>query len=320
MKVSVAMATYNGTPFLAGQFASIVRQDRMPDELVISDDGSSDGTGADLREFALAAPFPVTVLRNPARRGVQSNVQHALSQTSGDVILLAGQDDVWQEQHISSLVTALETDPELLVAAGDSVVMDTAGTLQGYTLRDREDVPPALVRATNLAAGAEQFRRVLGHHAVSGHSMAFRRRVLEVALPLPSTWGHDQWIFLIGAAMGRVTYLPSVISRHRLPDADESEEVRGLAEGATGDSWRELARWQDLLTRLERSRSALRFAETALADARSKVSFMGFRAGLREQALPVRTVRIAGRLLTGRYHRLARGIHSCAADLSGRRG
>jgi glycosyltransferase involved in cell wall biosynthesis len=325
VRVSIAMATYNGGPYLKEQLNSLARQDRMPDELVISDDGSDDDTPALARAFAARAPFPVTVLRNPGERGYQSNFQHALANTSGEVILLADQDDIWQEQHVRHLVEPFEDNPELLVAAADSVVMDEAGTVLGYTIRDSEDLPPARILSTNLADGARQFRQVLSHRGVTGHSMAFRRRVLEVATPLPRSWVHDQWIFLVGAAMGPVLYVPTVISRYR---QHSTQAVGGSLKtsrawlsdaSAVGrdQSWQELARWQDLLTRLERSRSALRSAETTIADATSKVQFIGFRTRVRHQPLFVRLFRVLGCLLTGRYHRLARGFTACARDLIG---
>ena len=57
MTISVAMCTFNGARFLRAQLESIARQRRPPDELVICDDGSSDGSVEILREFAAGASF-----------------------------------------------------------------------------------------------------------------------------------------------------------------------------------------------------------------------------------------------------------------------
>jgi glycosyltransferase involved in cell wall biosynthesis len=325
------MATFNGGPYLAAQLASMVEQDRLPDELVISDDGSCDETEQVVKEFAGTAPFPVIWLRNPGRRGYQRNVDFALAATIGDVILFADQDDVWLAQHISHLVTPFETDPRLMITAGDSRLMDATGALAECTVRETEDLTPARVKATNTARGASQFRAVLHRRAVCGHSMALRRRVLEVASPLPSSWMPDEWIFLIGAAMGRVRYVDDVISRFRrysrlVPGTEYrrvAELLPGVGDVAEGGGFgtasvEELVRWQNLLARLKYAGSMLPAADRVVADVTTKVRLIAFRDRVRQQPAPVRAVRVLPWLLSGRYHRLGRGFRTCARDLVGR--
>ena len=76
---SVAMATFNGAAHLEPQLASILAQSRLPSELVMSDDGSDDGTRAQLERFAAVAPFPVRMLHGPERLGVTRNFGRALT-------------------------------------------------------------------------------------------------------------------------------------------------------------------------------------------------------------------------------------------------
>ena len=68
--VSVVMATYNGDRYLRDQLASVREQDRLPAELLIGDDGSTDATHEILQEFRSTAPFPVSIERNAQRLGV----------------------------------------------------------------------------------------------------------------------------------------------------------------------------------------------------------------------------------------------------------
>ncbi len=319
MKVSVAMATYNGGPYLAGQLASLLTQDRLPDELVISDDGSCDETEHLVKEFASRAPFPVIWLRNPGRRGYQRNFDFALAATIGDVVLLADQDDIWLEHHVSRLVEPFETDPQLMVTAGDSRLMDATGAVAEHTLREGEDMSPAKVKATNTARGAAQFRQVLHDRSAGGHSMALRRFVLEVASPLPSSWMHDEWIFLIGAAMGRVLYVDDVISRFRR----YSRAVPGIEYRRTADLLPgacpadEVARWTNLLARLKYAGPLLPDADRIVSDVATKVRLIGFRDRVARQPAPVRAVRVLPWLLTGRYHRAGRGFRTFARDVTG---
>ena len=64
MKISIALATYNGERFLQEQLDSFVSQTRTPDELVVSDDGSTDHTIEIIERFAKEAPFSVIINKN----------------------------------------------------------------------------------------------------------------------------------------------------------------------------------------------------------------------------------------------------------------
>ena len=94
LKLSVAMATYNGERFLEQQLLSIARQIRLPDEMVVSDDGSNDGTIDILERFATNAPFPVRIYRNLNPLGYGDNFLKAASLCDGDLIAFSDQDDV----------------------------------------------------------------------------------------------------------------------------------------------------------------------------------------------------------------------------------
>lgn len=95
LKISIALATFNGAQFLKEQLASLVEQTFLPAELVVTDDGSTDETLAILEGFADVAQFPVLVHRNEQRLGYGMNFLKAASLCSGDVIAFSDQDDVW---------------------------------------------------------------------------------------------------------------------------------------------------------------------------------------------------------------------------------
>ena len=111
MRVSVAMTTYRPGRHLDAQLTTIASQSRLPDELVVCDDASGDDTADRLETFAQTAPFPVRIHVQPENVGLRRNVEHALSVCSGDVIVLADQDDEWSPEKVSALVAAF-TDPE----------------------------------------------------------------------------------------------------------------------------------------------------------------------------------------------------------------
>ena len=78
MKVSIAMCTYNGAPFLREQLDSLVAQCRLPDEVVICDDASNDETVQILEEFSRTAPFQVKLSVNRTNLGVIKNFENAI--------------------------------------------------------------------------------------------------------------------------------------------------------------------------------------------------------------------------------------------------
>ena len=69
MRISIAMATYNGAKYLQEQLESFLSQTRQPDELIVCDDGSGDATLDILERFRQSAPFAVQIHRNETRLG-----------------------------------------------------------------------------------------------------------------------------------------------------------------------------------------------------------------------------------------------------------
>jgi glycosyltransferase involved in cell wall biosynthesis len=94
--ISVAMATYNGETYLDEQLDSLAAQTRPPDELVVRDDGSEDGTVDVLHAFARRASFRVEVLAGGPRLGYAQNFMAASRACSGDLVFFADQDDLWR--------------------------------------------------------------------------------------------------------------------------------------------------------------------------------------------------------------------------------
>ena len=93
-KISLAMTTYNGEKFLREQLESIYSQTRVPDEVIVCDDNSSDGTIQILEEYRQNKGL-IYYVNKPAL-GVNSNFYKAISLCTGDYIALSDQDDIWK--------------------------------------------------------------------------------------------------------------------------------------------------------------------------------------------------------------------------------
>src|ERR1700737_4408427 len=144
LRVSIALATYQGERFLSQQLESFLGQTRLPDELCISDDGSTDRTLEIINAFASTAPFPVKSVLSPIRGGVNKNFENEVSHWSGDVILFSDQDDVWLPPHIENLVAPLEGNSGIVAVASDSEFVDEGLQSAGCTQAESDRFPASL--------------------------------------------------------------------------------------------------------------------------------------------------------------------------------
>jgi GT2 family glycosyltransferase len=217
--ISVALCSFNGAQFIAEQIESILTQDRLPDEIVLSDDASSDSTVSvvegTLARFAVANPdrhVALRLLRNAAPLGVTRNFEQAVSAATGDFIVLSDQDDRWAPDRVSRAVETFERHPDLLLVFSDANLVDAQGVRLGeslfgalsFTARERAQIGAG----DGLAA-------LLSRNLATGATTMFRRELLDAALPFPAAWVHDEWLAAIAAAIGRVGFLPERLIDYR---------------------------------------------------------------------------------------------------------
>ena len=173
-RISVCMATYNGEKYLVEQIDSILAQLKPGDELVVSDDGSTDSTKVILRGFGDS----LRLVGETRAGGVVANFSRALEHARGDLILLADQDDVWLPGRVD-LFRAELTRHDLILS--NAVVVDENLRPIGTTLFDQ----------TRPTLG---FWRNLYRNSFVGCCMGFRRSLLRFALPLPSVTPWHDWL------------------------------------------------------------------------------------------------------------------------------
>ncbi|RZT95238.1 glycosyltransferase [Rivibacter subsaxonicus] len=210
--VSVAMAVYNGLPYLREQMASVLRELRPEDELVVVDDHSTDGSLAWLR--SLDDPR-VVLLANDRNQGVSRSFERALSACTRQVVLLCDQDDVWMAGKRDALARPFDQDPLCTVAVSDAQVIDGQGT----------------VLSQSFMAGKGGFRggrwSTLLRNRYLGCCMALRRDVVALGLPIPARAPmHDMWFGMLAASRGRVHYLPQPYLQYRRHDRNVSPSRR----------------------------------------------------------------------------------------------
>lgn len=186
-KISIAMATFNGDEYLQEQLDSFVCQGRLPDEVVVCDDGSTDNTLKILEAFNKASPFDVIVIKNSQNLGYTKNFEKALSLCSGQLIFLSDQDDVWFPTKIATVEQAFLENPDKLLIIHDGELVDETLVSHGATKRGQ------------IIAGYGS-----DDSFITGALTAVRQDFLTYALPIPDgIVGHDGWLYNIAQLLGQ---------------------------------------------------------------------------------------------------------------------
>lgn len=199
--LSIALASYNGERFLAAQLRSILSQIDANDEIVIVDDASTDGT---LDVVASFGDDRVRVLRNERNSGVLAAFERALAATRNDIVLLSDQDDIWLPGKVREILARFELDPAVLLVLSDAEVIDEGGRV----------IDPSFMALRGGFRGS--FPATLIKNRYLGCAMAFRRRLLESALPIPRDVPmHDMWLGALAASVGKVVFVDRPLTQYR---------------------------------------------------------------------------------------------------------
>lgn len=322
LRTSIALATYESARYLKQQLESYTTQTRLPDELIVSDDGSTDGTQAIVEEFRRSSPFPVSIFSNPGEHRIRSNFENAARHCSRDIILFSDHDDVWLPNHIERLVGVLEADERILAVSSDSEMVDRELRRLGYTFAQSERYPRKLFEAMNRLP-RNQLELVVRQRIFNGHGIAFRRNLLSVVVPFPPGCLHDFSVLVLAAAIGRVSYIDEPLTLYRIHEkqwvGSERKSLAAIATNMSERSGDEAHLWTAILERFEKFPDLGLDHDYSVQLLEEKLEFVKRRTRNRKRGLPVRLLGTSLELLRGRYHRLGRGLITFARDLYGNR-
>jgi len=210
--LSVAMCTYNGERYLQQQLASILRQSRLPDSMVIRDDGSTDATPAMLAAFAQQAPFPVDCQVNPKNLGSTRNFEQAIAACRGELIALCDQDDVWHPHRLERCERELLNQPEVGLVFSDADIIDDDGRHIGPSLWENF----AFERTSIDALLAGDVMPMTKRAFVTGATVMFRARYAALCFPAGKRWLHDGWLAMLIACMASIRPIEEKLLSYRL--------------------------------------------------------------------------------------------------------
>lgn len=217
--ISVALCTYNGARYIEEQLLSILRQELPPHEIIVSDDGSTDGTLDIVRRVHAehGAGVELRVLQGPGR-GVTANFEHAVRACAGELIALSDQDDGWHADRLETAVRAIEAEPEVMLQHSDARLVDADGVPLGVGLLEALWVSADERRAIRSGRAFDAYVR---RNLATGATVLFRRALLHDALPFPSEWLHDEWLATLAAATGGVQLLDEQLIDYRQHGANQ---------------------------------------------------------------------------------------------------
>lgn len=196
------MATYNGEKYVREQLESIWSQSVKPDEIIISDDASTDNTISVIEYFIKQTGAPVTLIENSENHGFIKNFHTALSHANGDIIFLSDQDDLWLPDRIAACKRIFDRQPEVLSLSCGLIVSDGTAIAADVKKKDRFSKVP--------------LSRFLRYPHYPGMAMALRKELVKEMLACGNTDAVHDWLLnYLAAKKGGMYYLdtPLVIYR-----------------------------------------------------------------------------------------------------------
>lgn len=196
--ISVCLATYNGEKFIKEQLDSILIQLNQEDELIISDDKSTDNTIQLIKEYN---DNRIKLITNNGLKGHTYNFENALKQASGDYIFFSDQDDVWLPNKVKTLSELLLKHSAVF---SDAFVVDANLNI----------LYESFFKQRNAGRG---ILKNFFKNTYFGFGMAFRRDLLKYALPFPrqGEMGHDMILGFIADMKNSVYFLHTPLTLYR---------------------------------------------------------------------------------------------------------
>lgn len=207
------MATFNGAKFLEQQINSILAQLGPDDELIISDDGSTDNTMSLI--YGLNDDR-IKIVFNNGVSDYSSNFNNAIDKSVGDIIFLADQDDIWLQGKVKRCLQELE---EADFVVHNAKMVDS----------QLQDIFPSYFDYRKVKVGFFSNFYKIGY---LGCCMAFKRKVLNKAIPMPlvsKVITHDSWLTLVAEFYFKVKLIHEPLILYRRHGANISNG--GASEG-----------------------------------------------------------------------------------------
>lgn len=224
--ISVIVATYNGAKYIIEQLDSLRLQTRQPDELIISDDCSTDDTVSLVQNYIDKFQLKNWKLqKNTKNKGFQKNFLDLLVLSKGEIIFFADQDDIWHPKKLELMERTLQNNEQIWTLCCGYHFVDAVGNkLSSSRLKSRKRKDDGNIQAV-------LFADFLNWWSYPGMSMAIRRNMLEYihTLNFPDLIAHD-WAFnLISCYQKHFYFLDKDLVSYRQHDENV---LGGIMDGS----------------------------------------------------------------------------------------
>jgi glycosyltransferase involved in cell wall biosynthesis len=217
MTVSVCMATYQGERYVERQLRSILEQLGANDEVVVVDDCSRDRT---VEVIESVADPRIKVFRNPVNRREVYSFGRAIEISTGDIVFLSDQDDIWLPGRVRLMTDRLRKSDAALITTN-------------FEWMDAGERPlDVAFDGVSSTASTRHFRNIadifMGKTNYFGCAMAFKRELVPLIVPIPSyVESHDLWIALAANQIGSNLHIGDKTLRKRRHDGNTTSTVSG---------------------------------------------------------------------------------------------
>ena len=211
--ISVCIATYNGEKYIKQQLDSILNQIGIDDEVIISDDNSTDGTVGIINSFN---DKRISIHKNKGK-GLHQNFENAIINSKGDYIFLSDQDDVWMSNKVNICLKDFQQGYDLILSDCSIFNSETG-----------EIVEESFFSFNNSNKGI--INNIIKNSYI-GCCMAFSSRLKDKVLPFPKTIPmHDSWIGITGELFFKVNFNKEKLIKYRIHSKNASYTGTGKSK------------------------------------------------------------------------------------------
>lgn len=321
LTISVAMCTFNGEPFLNAQLETIAAQSRLPDELVVCDDQSSDRTIEMLHQFAKRVSFPVRIEVNPVNLRSTKNFEKCISLCQGQIVALTDQDDVWYPHKLQTLEAALQQSNDIVAAFSDADIIDDDSRPLGLRLWASFGLHRTNQKRFTNGHAVEV---LCNHPVVTGATFAFRKKYFDIMRPIPRRQFHDAWIVFLLATCGQFALISEPLMQYRRHPGQQvgigasamhlSQQIPLARNTGKARRVEERERFEELYCALRVRANSLPNARAAMKPIEGKLAHLDRRLRLPEPRI-ARVFQVLHETVNGAYWRYSSGWKSIAKDL-----
>ena len=208
IRCSIVMATYNGEKYIEKQIDTILENMNNSDELIISDDFSTDNTRNIINKY-IEKDSRIKLIDGP-KKGVKQNFANGIKEAKGRYIFLSDQDDIWKDDKINKVLECFEKEKCVVVVHDAQVINE-----------NEEDIISSFFEHRKSGSG---IIKNIWKNTYIGCCMAFKSSIKEKILPIPNNIEmHDQWIGIIGEKEGKSFFLKEKLINYRRHSGNVSQ-------------------------------------------------------------------------------------------------